>query len=113
MLVDDEIIAVEMISVKMEEEASPYEAALQAYIVTALPMLLETIITCSGFIPIGFAKGEISEFTSAMFPVLAAALLISWIVFLYGGPFPRLKAYKGRKAREWGRQILRNIQKFS
>ncbi len=97
LLVDDEIIAVEMISVKMEEGASPYEAASQAYKVTALPMLSGTIITCSGFIPIGFAKGEISEFTSAIFPVLAAALLISWIVSITVAPFLGYRLIKAEK----------------
>jgi multidrug efflux pump subunit AcrB len=87
LLVDDEIIAVEMMSVKLEEGLTRFEAACSAYRITAMPMLSGTLITCAGFIPIGFARGETAEFTAAMFPVLAASLLISWLVSVTAAPF--------------------------
>ena len=80
LLVDDEIIAVEMMAVKLESGLERAKAAAAAYLVTALPMLTGTLVTCAGFIPIGFSKGMAAEFTSALFPVISIALLLSWIV---------------------------------
>ena len=86
LLVDDEVIAVEMMSVKLEEGLNRHEAACSAYRITAIPMLSGTLITCAGFIPIGFAGGQAAEFTAAIFPVLAAALLFSWLVSVTAAP---------------------------
>jgi multidrug efflux pump len=80
LLVDDAIIAVEMMSVKLEQGWDRFKAACFAYTVTAFPMLTGTLITCAGFIPIGFSKGLASEFCSSIFPVLTISLLISWLV---------------------------------
>ena len=80
LLVDDEIIAVEMMSVKLESGLEKAKAASAAYLVTAIPMLTGTLVTCSGFIPIGFSKGMAAEFTGALFPVISIALILSWIV---------------------------------
>ncbi|UQZ87897.1 multidrug transporter AcrB [Deltaproteobacteria bacterium Smac51] len=80
LLVDDEIIAVEMMAVKLESGLERSKAAAAAYLVTAIPMLTGTLVTCSGFIPIGFSKGMAAEFTSALFPVISIALILSWIV---------------------------------
>jgi multidrug efflux pump len=80
LLVDDAIIAVEMMTVKLEQGWGKFEAACYAYTATAFPMLTGTLITCAGFIPIGFSKGSASEFTSSIFTVVTIALLISWFV---------------------------------
>ncbi len=80
LLVDDAIISVEMMTVKLEQGWGRFEAACYAYTATAFPMLTGTLITCAGFIPIGFSKGSAAEFTSSLFPVMCMALLISWLV---------------------------------
>ena len=80
LLVDDAIIAIEMMSVKLEQGWSRFDAACFAYTATAFPMLTGTLITCAGFIPIGFAKGNSAEFTSSLFWVITIALVISWLV---------------------------------
>ena len=80
LLVDDEIIAVEMMAVKLESGLEKAKAASAAYLVTAIPMLTGTLVTCSGFIPIGFSKGMAAEFTNALFPVISIALILSWVV---------------------------------
>lgn len=80
LLVDDAIIAVEMMTVKLEQGWSRFDAACYAYTATAFPMLTGTLITCAGFIPIGFSKGSASEFTSSIFTVVTIALLLSWFV---------------------------------
>ena len=80
LLVDDEIIAVEMMSVKLESGFDRFRAACSAYQVTAIPMLAGTLVTCAGFIPIGFSKGMTAEFTSSIFVVVCLALIISWLV---------------------------------
>lgn len=86
LLVDDEIIAVEMMSVKLEEGHDRFSAAAHAFRATALPMLTGTLITCAGFIPVAFSKGMSAEFCASLFPVIAAALLLSWIVSVMVAP---------------------------
>lgn len=86
LLVDDAIIAVEMMAVKLEQGYERFEAACYAYMVTAVPMLTGTLITCAGFIPVGFSKGMSAEFTSSLFPVISIALIISWIVSVMVAP---------------------------
>lgn len=86
LLVDDAIIAVEMMSVKLEMGLNRFEAACYAFRATAKPMLTGTLITCSGFIPVAFSKGMASEFCQALFPVIGAALLISWLVSVMVAP---------------------------
>ena len=86
LLVDDEIIAVEMMSVQLERGLSRFEAACHAFNVTAKPMLTGTLITCAGFIPVAFAKGIASEFCRDMFWVVSIALILSWIVSVMVAP---------------------------
>lgn len=86
LLVDDAIIAVEMMSVKLEQGWDRFKAACYAYTTTAFPMLTGTLITCAGFIPIGFAKGTAAEFTSSLFTVITTALIISWFVSVLVAP---------------------------
>ena len=94
LLVDDAIIAIEMMSVKLEQGWSRYDAACYAYTATALPMLTGTLITCAGFIPIGFAKGNAAEFSSSLFTVITMALLLSWVVSVVVTPLLGYKLIK-------------------
>ncbi len=87
LLVDDAIIAVEMMVHKLEEGYDKVSAATAAYDLTAMPMLTGTLITAAGFLPIGMAKSATGEYTYAIFAVTAAALLISWLVSVYFVPY--------------------------
>ncbi len=87
LLVDDAIIAVEMMVRKLEEGYDRMRAATFAYEVTAMPMLTGTLITAAGFLPIGMAKSVTGEYTFAIFAVTAAALLISWVVSVFFVPY--------------------------
>ena len=87
LLVDDAIIAVEMMVRKLEEGYDKIRAATFAYDVTAMPMLTGTLITATGFLPIGMAKSVTGEYTFAIFAVTSAALLISWVVSVYFVPY--------------------------
>jgi multidrug efflux pump len=87
LLVDDAIIAVEMMVRKMEEGLSRLEAATFAYTSTAMPMLTGTLITAAGFLPIGLAKSAAGEYTFSMFSVNAIALLVSWVVAVVFTPY--------------------------
>jgi multidrug efflux pump len=80
LLVDDAIIAVEMMLVKLEEGKSRLEAATFAYTSTAFPMLTGTLVTAAGFVPVGFARSSAGEYTNAIFWVTAIALVVSWFV---------------------------------
>jgi len=86
LLVDDAIIAVEMMVRKMEEGYDRFRAATFAYEVTAMPMLTGTLITAAGFVPIGLAKSVTGEYTFAIFAVTVLALLISWWVSVFFVP---------------------------
>ncbi|MGC4060550.1 MAG: efflux RND transporter permease subunit [Aquabacterium sp.] len=87
LLVDDAIIAVEMMVHKLEEGYDKMSAATAAYDITAMPMLTGTLITATGFLPIGMANSAVGEYTFAIFAVTAAALLISWVVSVYFVPY--------------------------
>ena len=87
LLVDDAIIAVEMMVRKLEEGYDKMRAATFAYEVTAMPMLTGTLITAAGFLPIGLARSTVGEYTFAIFAVTTAALIISWLVSVYFVPY--------------------------
>ncbi|MBL8347748.1 MAG: efflux RND transporter permease subunit [Rubrivivax sp.] len=87
LLVDDAIIAVEMMVRKLEEGFDKVRAATFAYDVTSMPMLTGTLITAAGFLPIGLAKSVTGEYTFAIFAVTSAALVISWVVSVYFVPY--------------------------
>ena len=87
LLVDDAIIAVEMMVRKMEEGYDKVRAATFAYEVTAMPMLTGTLITATGFLPIGMAKSTVGEYTFAIFAVTVIALVLSWLVSVYFVPY--------------------------
>jgi multidrug efflux pump subunit AcrB len=87
LLVDDAIIAVEMMVRKMEEGWDKVRAASFAYEITAMPMLTGTLITAVGFLPIGIAKSATGEYTFAIFGVTVMALVLSWLVSVYFVPY--------------------------
>ncbi len=87
LLVDDAIIAVEMMVRKLEEGYDRARAATFTYDLVAMPMLTGTLITAAGFLPIGLAKSVTGEYTFAIFAVTAAALVISWMVSVYFVPY--------------------------
>ncbi len=87
LLVDDAIIAVEMMVRKMEEGYDKFRAATFAYELTAMPMLTGTLITAAGFLPIGIAKSTVGEYTFAIFAVTVIALLVSWVASVYFVPY--------------------------
>ena len=87
LLVDDAIIAVEMMVRKMEEGYDKVRAATFAYEITAMPMLTGTLITAAGFLPIGLARSVTGEYTYAIFAVTVIALVLSWIVSVYFVPY--------------------------
>ena len=79
LLVDDAIISVEMMSVKLEQGYDRLRAAAFAYTSTAFPMLTGTLVTVAGFLPIALAKSATGEYTRSIFEVSAIALLLSWL----------------------------------
>jgi multidrug efflux pump len=87
LLVDDAIIAVEMMAVKMEEGWSRTKAAAYAWESTAFPMLTGTLVTAAGFLPVGFANSSVGEYTGSLFWVVMLALLASWVVAVVFTPF--------------------------
>lgn len=91
LLVDDAIIAIEMMIVKMEEGWDRVRAASHAWSVTAAPMLFGTLVTVMGFVPIGFAQSGVGEYAGNIFWVLAYSLLVSWLVAVTFTPYLGVK----------------------
>lgn len=87
LLVDDSIIAVEMMVVKMEQGWERVRAASFAYTSTSMPMLTGTIVTAAGFLPIGLARSSTGEYTFSIFAVATIALLVSWVVSVVFVPY--------------------------
>ncbi len=101
LLVDDAIIAVEMMVNKMEQGWDRVKAASAAYTSTAFPMLTGTLVTAAGFLPVGFAKSSAGEYTFSIFAVVTIALLVSWVVAVIFTPYigykilPDFKSHAG------------------
>jgi multidrug efflux pump len=87
LLVDDAIIAIEMMVVKMEQGWDRARAATFAWTSTAFPMLTGTLVTASGFLPVGFAKSSAGEYAGGIFWIVGLALLASWIVAVLFTPY--------------------------
>ncbi len=87
LLVDDAIIAVEMMAIKMEQGYSRIKAAGFAWKTTAFPMLTGTLITAAGFLPIATAQSGTGEYTRSIFQVVTIALLVSWIAAVLFVPY--------------------------
>lgn len=97
LLVDDAIITVEMMSLKLEEGLDRMHAATFAYTSTAFPMLTGTLVTASGFLPVALAKSGASEYTISIFQVVTVALLLSWITAVVFTPYLGYKLLKEKK----------------
>lgn len=91
LLVDDAIIAVEMMVVKMEQGWDRFKAAAAAWDSTAFPMLTGTLVTATGFMPIGMAASGVGEYTGSLFIVVGIALIASWIVAVIFTPYIGVK----------------------
>jgi multidrug efflux pump len=91
LLVDDAIIAVEMMVVKIEQGWDRMRAAAFAWTSTAFPMLTGTLVTAAGFLPIGFANSAVGEYAGGIFWVVAIALIASWFVAVIFTPYLGLK----------------------
>jgi multidrug efflux pump subunit AcrB len=87
LLVDDAIIAIEMMVVKMEQGWDRARAATFAWTSTAFPMLTGTLVTAAGFLPVGFAKSSAGEYAGSIFWIVGLALLASWIVAVLFTPY--------------------------
>ncbi len=87
LLVDDAIIAVEMMVVKIEEGFDSLRAAAFAWNSTAFPMLTGTLVTAAGFLPVGFAKSTAGEYAGNIFWVVGLALIVSWVVAVVFAPY--------------------------
>jgi len=98
LLVDDAIISVEMMVVKMEQGYERAKAASFAYSSTAMPMLTGTIVTAAGFLPIGLARSSTGEYTFSIFAVTTIALLVSWVVAVVFVPYLGYKLLPDFKA---------------
>ena len=97
---DDAIIAVEMMVVKMEEGHDRVAAATFAWSSTAFPMLTGTLVTVVGFLPVGFAKSNAGEYAGGIFWVVGIALIASWLVAVVFTPYLGVKLlpnYTGRR----------------
>ncbi|MBK4772005.1 MAG: efflux RND transporter permease subunit [Pantoea sp. Morm] len=104
LLVDDAIIAIEMMVVKMEEGYDRIKASAYAWSHTAAPMLAGTLVTAVGFMPNGFAQSTAGEYTSNMFWIVGIALIASWVVAVVFTPYlgvkmlPEIKTISGGHA---------------
>ncbi|MFN4236468.1 MAG: efflux RND transporter permease subunit [Vogesella sp.] len=87
LLVDDAIIAVEMMALKLEQGWNKFQAATFAYTSTAFPMLTGTLITAATFLPVGMAKSNAGEYVFSLFSVVSIALILSWIVAVIFTPY--------------------------
>src|SRR6266481_4027756 len=102
LLVDDAIIAVEMMVVKMEQGWSRIRAASFAWESTAFPMLTGTLVTAAGFLPIGFANSSVGEYAGGIFWVVAIALVASWLVAVMFTPYIGVKLLSNFKTVDAG-----------
>jgi len=107
LLVDDAIIVVEMMSVKLEEGFNHWRASTFAYESTAFPMLSGTLITCAGFLPLALAEGMVAEFTKSLSIVVFMALILSWIASVLVSPVLGYKIIENKDEKpesEWTRR---------
>ena len=107
LLVDDAIIVVELMSVKLEEGFNHWRAATFAYESTAFPMLSGTLITCAGFLPLALAEGMVAEFTKSLSIVVFMALILSWIASVLVSPVLGYKIIENKAEKpesEWTRR---------
>ena len=113
LLVDDAIIAIEMMVVKMEEGFDRFTASAYAWSHTAAPMLSGTLVTAIGFMPNGFAQSTAGEYTSNMFWIVGIALIASWVVAVVFTPYLGVKMLPAIKAVEGGHAAIYNTRHYN
>ncbi|WP_043355149.1 efflux RND transporter permease subunit [Cupriavidus basilensis] len=113
LLVDDAIIAIEMMVVKMEEGYSRVAASAYAWSHTAAPMLSGTLVTAVGFMPNGFARSSAGEYTSNMFWIVGIALIASWVVAVVFTPYLGVKMLPDFKKVEGGHDAIYDTPRYN
>ena len=113
LLVDDAIIAIEMMVVKMEEGYDRIKASAYAWSHTAAPMLAGTLVTAVGFMPNGFAQSTAGEYTSNMFWIVGIALIASWIVAVVFTPYLGVKMLPNIRKVEGGHAAIYNTRHYN
>ncbi|WOI43898.1 efflux RND transporter permease subunit [Acidovorax sp. BLS4] len=113
LLVDDAIIAIEMMVVKMEEGFSRTAASAYAWSHTAAPMLSGTLVTAVGFMPNGFARSTAGEYTSNMFWIVGIALIVSWVVAVVFTPYLGVKMLPDLKKIEGGHAAMYDTPRYA
>ncbi|MCP1171340.1 efflux RND transporter permease subunit [Ralstonia chuxiongensis] len=113
LLVDDAIIAIEMMVVKMEEGYSRVAASAYAWSHTAAPMLSGTLVTAVGFMPNGFARSTAGEYTSNMFWIVGIALIASWVVAVVFTPYLGVKMLPDFKKVEGGHAAIYDTPRYN
>ena len=113
LLVDDAIIAIEMMVVKMEEGYDRIKASAYAWSHTAAPMLAGTLVTAVGFMPNGFAQSTAGEYTSNMFWIVGIALIASWVVAVVFTPYLGVKMLPEIKTVEGGHAAIYNTRHYN
>jgi multidrug efflux pump subunit AcrB len=113
LLVDDAIIAIEMMVVKMEEGYDRIKASAYAWSHTAAPMLAGTLVTAIGFMPNGFAQSTAGEYTSNMFWIVGIALIASWVVAVVFTPYLGVKMLPDIKKVEGGHAAIYNTRHYN
>jgi len=113
LLVDDAIIAIEMMVVKMEEGYSRVAASAYAWSHTAAPMLSGTLVTAVGFMPNGFARSTAGEYTSNMFWIVGIALIASWVVAVVFTPYLGVKMLPDFKKIEGGHDAIYDTPRYN
>jgi len=112
LLVDDAIIAIEMMVIKLEEGLDKIEAAAYAWTHTAAPMLSGTLVTVIGFIPIGFARSTAGEYAGNIFWIVGFALLVSWVVAVVFTPYLGVKLLPDIKPISGGHEAIYNTPNY-
>ncbi|CAI1512990.1 MULTISPECIES: efflux RND transporter permease subunit [Serratia] len=113
LLVDDAIIAIEMMVVKMEEGYDRIKASAYAWSHTAAPMLAGTLVTAVGFMPNGFAQSTAGEYTSNMFWIVGIALIASWVVAVVFTPYLGVKMLPDIKTVQGGHTAIYNTRRYN
>ncbi|MCC1987196.1 efflux RND transporter permease subunit [Enterobacter roggenkampii] len=113
LLVDDAIIAIEMMVVKMEEGYDRIKASAYAWSQTAAPMLAGTLVTAIGFMPNGFAQSTAGEYTSNMFWIVGLALIASWFVAVVFTPYLGVKILPAIPKVEGGHAAIYNTPRYN
>jgi len=112
LLVDDAIIAIEVMVVKMEEGMDRIKAAAYAWSHTAAPMLSGTLVTIIGLMPVGFARSTAGEYAGNIFWIVGFALIVSWIVAVIFTPYLGVKMLPAIKPVEGGHHAIYNTPNY-